>query len=325
MDITIESIEYYLPHKRETRKELKLDNPSWRMDDIEEKTGVKIRHIAEKGETSVDLAEVACKKIMDNGVNREDIDFLVFITQSPDYALPTSACILQDRLGLNRSCMAFDVNLGCSGFVYGLALGGSIIESGLAKRGLIVCSETYSKYIAKDDRTCRPIFSDGSAAVLLSCSNDFYIGPFDLNTDGSGFQDLFLPESGLRLSECDNVKKKLVMNGSSVFMFTMDVVPDCVLSLLDKAKKTLDDIDLFVFHQASKLVIDNIIRRLDLPTEKVFTNYQEIGNTVSASIPIALKDAQERGDLERGKEVMLVGFGVGLSWGGCLVKWRGLS
>ena len=188
---------------------------------------------------------------------------------------------------------------------------------------MLICSETYTKYIDKKDRTNRPLFSDGAAAALLEPDKNDNLGPFDLGTDGSGYSSLIVPSSGARNVKEGNQEPKLFMNGAQVFMFTMETVPECINNLLDKAKKHISDIDLFVFHQASKLVIDNIIRRLNLPEEKVFVNCQQIGNTVSASIPIALKDAVEQKRLKNGDLVMLVGFGVGLSWGGCLIEWGG--
>lgn len=319
MKATIQKIEYYLPPTVEDGEILKKENPDWRIEDIEKKTGISNRHISSSDQTAVDMAVLAAEKLFASGVAKDSIDFLIFITQSPDYALPTSACILQDRLGLNTSCLAFDVNLGCSGFVYGVAIGGGFIESGLAQSGLVICSETYTKYIAKDDRTCRPVFGDGASAALIAACENHALGPFDLGTDGSGYQNLIVPQSGARME--DGALSGLAMDGAQVFMFTMNMVPKCVTSLLDKAEKTIEDIDLFVFHQASKLVMDNIIRRLDLPEHKVFTNYHRIGNTVSAALPIALKDALEEKRLKDGDLVMLIGFGVGYSWGGCLVQW----
>jgi 3-oxoacyl-[acyl-carrier-protein] synthase III len=309
MKFAIKKIGYVLPPRTEDAAVLVNDNPDWRMDDIERKTGVKLRHVVEAGKNVVDLGADAAEKLFDSGVSRDDIGFLILVTQSPVHPLPTSACMLQDRLGLLKTCMAFDVNLGCSGFVYGLALGGSLIESGFAKKGLLICSETYSKYIDKHDRTCRPLFSDGAAATLLEASDDDVIGPFEMGTDGSGAEDLCV-RSG-----------ELSMKGSEVLLFTMSMVPKCVTNVLKKAEMTVDDIDLFVFHQASKLVMESIIRRLSLPEEKVFMNLENVGNTVSASIPIALKDADDAGKLKSGDTVMLVGFGVGYSWGACIMIW----
>ena len=321
MKVTITANEYYLPPKIEDGRTLKRDNPDWCIEDIEQKTGIRLRHVSGPEETATDMAVLAAKKLFASGLQKADIDFIVLITQSPDYALPTSACILQDRLGLRKACMAFDVNLGCSGFIYGLAIGGGLIETGLAKKGLLFCSETYTKYIDKSDRTCRPIFGDGASVTLLAPCDRNSLGPFEMGTDGSGFRNLIVPSSGARTPDLGAIEHKLFMNGAKVFMFTMDMVPKCVTALLEKCEKTISDIDLFVFHQASKLVMDNIIRRLELPEEKVFVNYHRVGNTVSASIPIALKDAVDEKRLKKGDQVMLVGFGVGYSWGACLLHW----
>jgi 3-oxoacyl-[acyl-carrier-protein] synthase-3 len=320
MHVCIKRIEYFFPEKKESNTDLKADNPDWRIDDIIKKTGIVSRRISSNEQTATDLAEESCKKLINSGLNTEDIDFIILVTQSPDYALPTSACILQDRLGV-ESCIAFDINLGCSGFVYGLAVSSSLISSGLAKQGILVCSDTYTKYIDKHDRTCRPLFSDAAAATHISISEVDSIGPFELGTDGSGYDKLIVPSSGARINSNKSQTNKLFMSGADVFMFTMDMVPKAVNSLLIKSNKKIEDIDLFIFHQASKLVIDSIIRRLDLPEEKVFMNFENIGNTVSATIPIALSDAIQQGRINTGDLIMLVGFGVGYSWGGCLIQW----
>jgi 3-oxoacyl-[acyl-carrier-protein] synthase-3 len=311
---TIKKIEYYLPNVTENGQDLLNDNPDWSIEDIQSKTGIYQRHIATE-EDMIEMARLATEKLFDNGVNRDVIDLLILVTQSPAYPLPTSACILHGKLNLKKSCMAFDVNLGCSGFVYALAMCSSLIESGIASSGLIVCSETYTKYIDSSDRTCRPLFSDGAAAVLIAKSSDDKIGPFELGTDGSGAEYLIVKPNVDKPSLPD----KLYMNGSQVFMFTMNRVPKCVDALLDSSAINLNDIDMFIFHQASKLVIENLIRRLELDEEKVFVNYKNVGNTVSASIPIALKQAYDEKKLRKGDKVMLVGFGVGLSWGSCLM------
>lgn len=322
MKVVIKAVEIYLPPNVEDGDTLKRDNPDWHIEDIELKTGILSRYISDRNQKTTDMAEPAIEKIFkSNKFNKNDIGFLILVTQSPDYVLPTSACILQDRLGFKKSCMAFDVNLGCSGFIYGLAIGSSLIEGGLAKKGLLVCSEKYSKYIDKTDRTCRPLFSDGAAAVLLSSSERHMIGPFEIGTDGSGYKNLIVPSDDTLAGSMNADKGKLHMDGSKIFLFTMSAVPKCVKALLNKSGNTIKDIDLFIFHQASKLVIDNIIRHLRLPNEKVFVNYQEIGNTVSASIPIAIKGALDSKRLKNGYKIMIVGFGVGYSWGGCIVNW----
>lgn len=325
LGITIEAIEYYLPEQVEDGLALKRDNPDWRMDDIEKKTGIHKRHISGHNQTAVDLAVLAAEKLFNAGTDRSKIDVLILVTQSPDYLLPTSACLIQNRLGLSRRCLAFDVNQGCSGFVYGLAIGGSLIESGFASRVLLICSETYSKYIDKSDRTCRPIFSDGAAATVLAKAAAAAVGPFELGSDGSGAENLMVQIGGARKNQKasggDLQKPCLRMNGAEVFMFTMSEVPKCVQSLLKKSGKSTEDVDLFVFHQASKIVIDNVMRHLVIPEKKVFRNYQDHGNTVSATIPIALADAVRSGRLKKDDLVLLAGFGVGYSWGACLIRW----
>jgi 3-oxoacyl-[acyl-carrier-protein] synthase-3 len=323
MKVKISSISYHLPETIEGVDVLQRDNPDWDMPKILDKTGIQNRYVSAAGETAVDLAYQAGRNLLDQLTEHDDIDLLILVTQSPDYVLPTSACILQDRLGLPKSCMAFDVNLGCSGFVYALSIASGLIESGVAYKGLILCADTYTKYIKKNDRTCRPVFSDGAAAILVEGSDIDCIGPFEFGTDGTGHDRLIVENSGAR--EADSVvnacRGSLVMHGSDVFLFTMRVVPSCIAELLNQAGLTLENIDLIVFHQASKLVIENLIRTMSLNKERVFTNFENIGNTVSASIPIALKDAETQGRLKDGDTVMLVGFGVGLSWGATLIRW----
>lgn len=323
MKLKISAIEYHLPATVEGTGALHEDNPGWDIPKILDKTGVVNRYIAAEGETAADLAFEAGAKLIRDSVDRNQVDLLILVTQSPDFVLPTTACILQDRFGLPKGCMAFDVNLGCSGFVYALSIAGGLIESGVARKGMILCADTYSKYIAKSDRTCRPIFSDGAAAVLVERSETDSIGPFEFGTDGSGYEHLIVRDSGARErgSATRQDKATLEMHGSEVFLFTMNVVPKCIKSLLERAALTLEDIDLIVFHQASKFVIDNLVRCLSLDESKIFTNYDLIGNTVSATIPIALKDAVGQGRLRNGDRVMIVGFGVGLSWGATLLRW----
>jgi 3-oxoacyl-[acyl-carrier-protein] synthase III len=323
MEVKISAISYHLPDMIEGVDTLQSDNPDWEISKILEKTGIPNRYIAAPGETAADLAFKAADKLLVSTSVREEIDLLILVTQSPDYVLPTTACILQERLRLSKNCMAFDVNLGCSGFINALSIAGSLIESGVARKGLILCADTYSKYIKKNDRTCRPVFSDGAAATLVEGSGSHSMGPFEFGTDGSGYDRLIVRRSGARDTDPpgDSVRGFLEMNGSDVFLFTMRVVPACMRKLLTRAELTVKDIDLFVFHQASKLVIDNLIRHMSLDLDKVFINYQVVGNTVSATIPIALKDAVAQGRLKDGDTVMLVGFGVGLSWGATLIRW----
>jgi len=324
MKIKIGNSEYFLPEKKENNEALLRDNPDWDMSRIVEKTGIFTRSISAPLQTALDLGVMAGNKLLETISHKEDIDLLILVTQSADYVLPTSACILQNKLGLSKECMAFDINLGCSGFIYALSVASSLIETGVATKGMIVCADTYTKYIDKSDRTCRPIFSDGASATLITRSDSDDTGPFIFGTDGSGYESLIVREGGAREPNV-NVSSplgSLEMNGIDVFLFTLNTVPSCVNTLLDRSNIKIEDIDLFIFHQASKLVFENLIRNLSLDSDKVFMNLQNVGNTVSASIPIALKDADSQGRLKNGDTIMLVGFGVGLSWGGTVVTWN---
>jgi len=329
MNAKITHIEYYLPEKTLTNEDLARDNPAWNFGLIAPKTGVLSRHIAVEGESASDLAIRAAELLIENNnIDRSAIDALLFCTQSPDYILPTTACVMQERLRLSSGTAAFDFNLGCSGYIYGLAIAGAMVNSGIAKKALLICAETYSKYIAADDRTARTVFGDGGSATLVEPSADGgMLGPFVLGTDGKGKDKIMVrtenDSGGPGSLSGAYPKERLHIDGASVFMFTMNKVPVCVKELLDKAKKNISDIDLFIFHQASKIVIDNIIRILSLDETKVFRGYRDVGNTVSASIPIALKQAQEEGRIKKGDLVMLVGFGVGYSWGANLIRWEG--
>lgn len=310
MNAKITHIEYYLPEKIVTNEDLAKENPDWNFNLIAPKTGILSRHITPQNERASDLAVRAAEKLFKkNNINRKSVDTLLFCTQSPDYLLPTTACAIQERLKLSTDTAAFDFNLGCSGYIYGLAAAGSMITAGISKRALLLCAETYSKYISPRDRTSRTVFGDGGAATLIEFSkNPGTLGPFVLGTDGRG-KDKIIVRNG-----------RLHVDGAAVFMFTMNKVPECARELLAKAGKKIDDVDLFVFHQASKIVIDNIIRKLSLDESRVFCGYEQVGNTVSASIPIALKQAEREKRLKKGALIMAIGFGVGYSWGGCLVR-----
>lgn len=309
--------------------------PAWPADKILEKTGVRQRRVVASGETAVDLAERATRSLlMEDGVDPKTIGFTLLCTQSPDYYLPTSACLLQDRLGLSKSSGALDFNLGCSGFVYGLALAKGLIAGGMAERVLLLTAETYSRFIHPMDKSVRTIFGDAAAATLIEKSEDDGIGEFVLGTDGSGYANLIVPAGGARrpadtstaLEECDesgNIRSKndIFMNGPEIFNFTLEIVPQTVQAALDKNGLLKENIDLFVFHQANRFMLEVLRKAVRIPREKFYVNMEDIGNTVSATIPIALSRAQADGTLKSGMKVMLVGFGVGLSWGATVITW----
>lgn len=331
----IKAISYYLPEKTLTNEQLAEVYEDWLPEKIFEKTGINSRHIAAENETALDLGIKACKRLFSEyDIEAKDIDFVLLATQSPDYFLPTSACILQNELGIPTTAGALDFNLGCSAYIYGLALSKSIIISGISRNVLLVTAETYSKHINPMDRSTRTIFGDGAAASLICEGNSGKIGAFALGSDGSGAKHLIIPAGALRLPKSELTKNEiqddkgctrsadnLFMDGPEIFNFTIDVVPKCVKDALEKNKLSLQDIDMFVFHQANKYMLDYLRRKLRIPEEKFYVNIENIGNTVSASIPIALAKATEEKRINKGDKVMLVGFGVGLSWGATIIEW----
>lgn len=319
------AIEYYLPETELTNAELAAAYPEWSIDKIELKTGIRSRRIAGADECSSDLAVKAAEQLFASGVcDRVDIDFVLLCTQSPDYFLPTTACLVQQRLGIPTSAGALDFNLGCSGFVYGLGLAQGLIETGQAKNVLLITAETYSKFIAPADRSVRTIFGDAAASALVTVGDAPRIGPFVYGTDGSGAENLIVRTGGSRNpAPTGSAPGLLHMAGPQIFEFTMTAVPAAVASLLAKTQLTAGEIDLFVFHQANQHMLENLRRRLAIPVDKFCVDLADCGNTVSSTIPIALKRAALTGKLREGDRVMVVGFGVGYSWASALVRWSG--
>ena len=315
--VDIVDIQYYLPDKKENLKSLKKINPDWKIDSIIKKTGINNRYISNLNETALDLAFKATNKISKDKL--KDIDNLIYVTQSPEYSLPTTACILQQKMKLNNKISCFDINQGCSGFVYALAVGSSMISSGISKKTLIVCSDTYTKYISKKDRTNRPIFSDGASTVLLKKSKNLFSNKFQFETYGESYKELIVENSGARFSAAKG-SQELYMNGSNVLLFTLSKVPIFVEKFLKSNKLSINDIDKFIFHQASEVVLESLRYKLGIPKEKMPSNYQIYGNTVSSTIPILIKDLFLQKKIKNNETALLVGFGVGLSIGIGLVK-----
>jgi len=330
MGAKITNIEYYLPEQILTNNQLAKQFPDWPSDKIEKKVGIRERHIVREDETALDLAFEASRKTLEN-YDKDKIDFLFFCTQSPDYYLPTSSCILQDKLGLKTNIGAFDFNLGCSGFVYGLAMAKSFINSNIAANILLIVSETYTKHIHPKDKSNRTIFGDAAAAVIIEKSEKEQIGEFVLGTDGSGYKNLIVPNGGLRnrynpsAQEIDDdsgsirTNNNLYMNGPEIFNFTIKAVPKVVFETLEKSNTTLEDLDYVIFHQANKYMNEYLRKKINIPKDKFYLNLLHTGNTVSATIPIAIKDCLDNNIVKKGDKVLLVGFGVGYSWGGIIV------
>lgn len=343
MGCCIKAIEYHLPEGVLSNSALSEAFPGWSAEKILDKTGISERRIAAEHECASDLGVAAARKLFASGACRpEEIDFLIFCTQTPDYLLPTTACLVQEVLGLPQSVGALDVNLGCSGYVYGLGLALGLIATGQARNILFITADTYSKLIHPGDRSIRTLFGDAAAATLVSAASDDPqrpdppgIGPFVFGTDGQGAPNLIVPTGGLRQprtagerpppepDESGNLRTpdNLYMNGAEIFNFTLRAVPRLVASLLAKASLDARDVDLFVFHQANLYMLEHLRKKIEIPREKFSVAMAHCGNTVSSSIPIALKDEWTAGRLHPGARVVLVGFGVGYSWGATLVRW----
>ncbi len=319
-------IAFHLPETIEDNDLLKSQHPAWDMDLIYAKTGIRARHIVTPGECVSDLAVAAAEKLFsENQIDRQSVDFLLLCTQSPDYSLPTTACLVQERLGLPRTIGALDFNLGCSGFVYGLSLADGLIRAGSAKRVLLITSETYSKYIHPSDRSLRTIFGDGAAATLINAADEPSLGSFVFGTDGSGANALMLTQGGLRTPETalQPSKRKrwpsnLYMDGPELVRFTMEVVPPLIDQMMSDAGITDNDVDFYLMHQATLFMLERLREQLHLNDEDLPVALDDCGNTVSSTLPILMHSLRTSERLRPGKRSLLVGFGVGLSWAGCV-------
>lgn len=330
MEAYIKAISYYLPEKVVTNEQLVEEFPEWSVEKIAKKVGINERHIAAEDETAGDMAYKAAEKlIQENGIKRDSIDFVLLCTQSPDYFLPSTSCLIQNRLGLPTKCGAFDFNLGCSGYEYGLAVAKGLIVSGVAKNILLLTAETYNKHIHPKDKGNRTIFGDGASASLISTEGFAKIGEFVLGSDGSGYDRLIHKTGAMRhyqplndFHEDENgtplSSDHLYMDGKAIFDFTSDIVPPMIEETLAKHQLTMEDVDLFVFHQANRYMINYLRKLMEIDKDKFYVFMETVGNTVSSTIPIALCEAKKEGKLQG--NVVLAGFGVGLSYGATLLK-----
>lgn len=326
----IKAISYHLPERIVTNEELVKDFPEWTVEKIAGKIGVSSRHVAADNETAGDMAVYAAEQLFrDWPIKKEEIDFVILCTQSPDYYLPSTACIIQNRLGLSTKCGAFDIDLGCSGYEYGLATAKGLVSSGIANNVLLLTAETYNKYIHPKDKGNKTIFGDGASATVISNSGFAHIGKFSLGTDGSGAKNLIVKTGGARMrnklldesfDENGNphCSDNLYMDGKAIFDFTAEAVPKMVKDVLIKNEVSMDELDLVVFHQANKFMINYLRKQLRIEKDKFYVYMDTVGNTVSSTVPIALCEARKEGKL-RGK-ILLAGFGVGLSWGACIIE-----
>lgn len=332
-DAYISALAYHLPEQIEPNASIAAENPDWDVAKLGAKTGIESRHIAAPGETAGDLGFLAARRLLDSGVvDPSAVDALLLCTQSPDYFLPTTACLLQARLGLGTDCAALDFNQGCSGFIYGLWLAHALVASGGARNVLLITAETYSKYVHPRDRSVRLLFGDGAAATLITSEGGARIGPTVLGTDGTGAAHLIVPAGAARLpassitreevtdeSGSTRTAEHLFMDGAELFNFVMQRIPPLVNATLQRAGLTADAVDWYVFHQANAFMNERLRSKLRLPPERVPVHVETCANTVSSTIPITLHAVAER--IRPGDRVMAVGFGVGYSWGAVLLEW----
>ena len=333
--VVIRGVESALASREVTNEEFAAAHPGWKIGEVAKRTGVLSRRFAARGETALDLGERAARSLLQRlSVPATAVDGILFCTQTPDHPMPPNATLLQHRLGLSTRVMATDYSLACSGYVYGLFIAKALIASGSLENVLLVTGDTYSHLMGPEDRGTMTLFGDGAAATLLSSGDRGGLGRFELGTDGGRASCFWVPAGGARTPSSEETRRpvtdrsgnirsaeQIQMDGAAVLDFVRRDVPSTVRTLLEKSSLTVADLDLVVLHQASQLSLDMVQRALAIPTAKMFSSIAHSGNTVSASIPMALRSAETAGRLASGMRVLLVGFGVGLSWGACIVEW----
>ena len=331
MKVYIKALAYNLPERVLTNEMIAKEFPEWTVEKIDKKIGIKQRHVTVEGETASDLAVGAAEKLFaENNYDRSLVDYVIFVTQSPDYHLPTTACTIQTRLGLSKRITVIDVNLGCNGFVAGLSLAKAVIIAGQAKNVLLLTGETYSKYMHERDKSNRTIFGDGAAATLVSTEGMAEVGEFVIGTDGTGAENLIVKSGGARHPKpIDDLKfddfgnprssDNLYMDGPAILNYSLDSIPQLVEDVLEKNHVTMDDVDLHVYHQANTFLANLERRKLRIPEEKYYCNIENFGNTVSSTIPIALCEALKEGRIKQGTRVLSVAQGLGYTWGGMVL------
>jgi 3-oxoacyl-[acyl-carrier-protein] synthase-3 len=290
-------------------------NDEW----ITSRTGIKERRIARDDEALTDIALPACRRALEMaGAEPASIDLVVVATVTPDMAFPSAGALIADELGMPDAA-AYDLSAGCTGFVYAVAQAHAMLAAGLANRALVVGGDVLSKILDWTDRSTLVLFGDGAGAVVMERVEQGGFLGFELGADGGGGANLWLPGSGSRLF--DEPDRLVKMNGREVFKFATRVMVTSAEAILDECGKTIDDVDVYVPHQANVRIIDHAARKLGVPEGKTVINVQKYGNTSSGSIPLALADAADDGRLEPGKLVLLTGMGAGLTWGSALIEW----
>ena len=286
---------------------------------IRERTGIRERRMASKDEALSDLAlPASCDALAQAGVEGKDIDLLIVATVTPDMTFPSTGAILADRLGAVDAA-AYDLSAGCTGFVYALAQAYGMLAGGLAKRALVVGGDILSRILDWEDRSTLVLFGDGAGAAVVEAVPERGFLGFELGADGAGGANLWLPGSGSRIF--DDPDRLVKMNGPEVFKFATRILVKSAEDIMERCGVTIDDVDVYVPHQANKRIIDHATKKLGVPSEKVVINVDRYGNTSSGSIPLALADAALDGRLQPGKLVLMTGMGAGLTWGSALIRW----
>lgn len=333
MPARIHSTRYFLPKTTYTNTDFFAEFPELKGSSLE-KTGVKSRQIAQKEDISSDLALAAAELlIQEEGIHKDDIDFILYNSADLDYYTPATSCVLQGKLGLKASCGAMDIVNGCSSFVYGLGIAAGIIESMGARNVLLLTSSALTKFIHPRDKANRFLFGDGAAATLITHSEKPAIGPFVYGTDGASYERIIIRDGFARfpLSESSHQERTdeygnttsdahFVMNGTAIFLFSSRRVPAMIDELLQKAQLQKNDIDLFIFHQPNVFLNEHLRHKMNIAPERFFHCMENFGNTVQSTIPIAIREAQLAGKLKPGMRVLFAGFGTGLSWAATIAQ-----
>ncbi|NIK76089.1 3-oxoacyl-[acyl-carrier-protein] synthase-3 [Paenibacillus castaneae] len=339
-NISIRGIVCALPKNKININDLNDSFSTKEINKISRMTGVKSFYRVSEDQTTSDLCILAAERLLTSlEWDKSNIDGVIFVSQTPDYVLPATACVIQAKLGLSEECIAFDINLGCSGYVYGMMVAAQLIQTGNLKRVLLLVGDTISKIISPEDRSVNFLFGDAGSATALEFERNVSGISVVAGTDGTGEKNLITPARGFRNIRTGdaNIRKQatdgnirseedLYMNGSEIFNFTLDRVPQLVANILETHGWETDDVDYLVLHQANKFILDYLANKMDIEKKKILSNIEEYGNTSSASIPLLITTLlRDRVLSNKPVNLCLVGFGVGYSWAASALTVQGLK
>lgn len=336
MTTTITGMHYCIPTGVVTNAELSERFGERTIQSITRMAGVLERRVVLPGQTAADLGYCAAVRLLEaKGILREEIDLLIFASQTADYQLPATACVIHQRLGLAETCASFDLSLGCTAFPYAISVASSMVEAGGFQKALVINADALTTIIHPMDRGLVPLHGDAAAVSLVErCNGDGGLLWCELGTDGSGHSHLVVPASGARIPRTEETKREfadetgiirtqehLFMNGPAVFHFSLHKVPDAIRAALHKHQMTIEDFDLVLLHQANRTMVDMIYKALKVPPERRFYFMENTGNASGASSPMLLAEAWRQGRIKPGQKTLLAAFGVGLSWGTMAIQW----